>query len=121
MVTNQSNNFQKVGECLSRNNHGAYFAWFSVNGKQIKKSLKTFDRELARRRLAELRVNARRIHGGGTEHMFVTTDNNLKYQQNLSGKKNSDCCFAFHKLAADSGQGGGNCNLYQRNADWGIR
>jgi hypothetical protein len=24
------------------NNHGAYFAWFSVNGKQIKKYLKNF-------------------------------------------------------------------------------
>ena len=65
MAINQSKGLQKVGECLYRNSHGAYFAWFSVNGKQIKKSLKTFDRELARRRLAELRQNAQRVHGQG--------------------------------------------------------
>jgi integrase len=53
----------KVGECLYRNLHGVYFAWFSVRGKQVKRSLKTNDRELARRRLAALRQNAARLHG----------------------------------------------------------
>jgi integrase len=53
----------KVGECLYRNSHGVYFAWFSVRGKQVKRSLKTNDRELARRRLARLREKAVRMHG----------------------------------------------------------
>lgn len=53
----------KVGECLYRNVHGVYFAWFSVRGKQVKRSLKTNDRELARRRFAALRQNAARLHG----------------------------------------------------------
>ena len=38
---NQSNPLRKVGECLYRNGHGVYFAWFSVRGKQVKGSLKT--------------------------------------------------------------------------------
>ena len=50
----QSNPLRKVGECLYRNGHGVYFAWFSVRGKQLKRSLKTSDKELARRRQAEL-------------------------------------------------------------------
>ena len=63
MATNQSKDLQKVGECLYRNNHGIYFAWFVVNGKQIKRSLKTTDKDLARRRLAELREKGNRLHG----------------------------------------------------------
>jgi hypothetical protein len=59
----QSNSLRKVGECLYRNRHGAYFAWFSIRGKQLKRSLKTSDEELARRRLAELRKVAARLHG----------------------------------------------------------
>ena len=33
----QSNPLRKVGECLYRNGHGVYFAWFSVRGKQLKR------------------------------------------------------------------------------------
>lgn len=63
MATNQTQGLQKVGECLYRNNRGVYFAWFSVKGKQIKRSLKTTDKDLARRRLAELREKGNRLHG----------------------------------------------------------
>jgi hypothetical protein len=44
----------KVAECLYRNGHGTYFALLKVRGKQIKKSLKTEDSALARRRLASV-------------------------------------------------------------------
>jgi len=37
----QSNPLRKVGECLYRNGHAVYFAWFSVRGKHLKRSLKT--------------------------------------------------------------------------------
>ena len=40
----QSNPLRKVGECLYRNGHGVYFAWFSVRGKQVKRLLKTNER-----------------------------------------------------------------------------
>ncbi len=52
----------KVAECLYRNGHGTYFALLKVGGKQIKRSLKTEDAALARRRLAEFRTKA---HVGG--------------------------------------------------------
>ena len=69
----QSNSLRKVGECLYRNGHGVYFAWFSVRGKQLKRSLKTSDKELARRRLAELREVATRLHG--------LEDRNLRFEE----------------------------------------
>src|SRR5256886_9648232 len=67
------NSLRKVGECLYRNGHGVYFAWFSVRGKQLKRSLKTSDKELARRRLAELRKIAARLHG--------SDDRNLRFEE----------------------------------------
>lgn len=62
----------KVAECLYRNAHGTYFALLKVGGKQIKRSLKTEDAALARRRLAELRTKA---HGLSGEERAMTFDN----------------------------------------------
>jgi integrase len=73
VISEQSNPLRKVGECLYRNRHGVYFAWFSVRGKQLKRSLKTNDKELARRRLAELRKTAARLHG--------SSDRNLRFEE----------------------------------------
>jgi integrase len=64
MAANQTDALKRVGENLYVNDHGTYFAWFSVAGKQIKRSLKTTDKTLARRRLAELREKGARLHGG---------------------------------------------------------
>ncbi len=61
----------KVAECLYRNGHGTYFALLKVHGKQIKRSLKTEDSALARRRLAELRTKA---HGLAGEERGMTFD-----------------------------------------------
>jgi len=63
MAANQTDTLKRVGENLYVNDHGTYFAWFSVAGKQIKRSLKTTDKALARRRLAELREKGSRLHG----------------------------------------------------------
>jgi integrase len=73
----QNTVLHKVGECLYRNLHGVYFAWFSVRGKQVKRSLKTNDRELARRRLAALRQNAARLHG--SEYRNLRLDELAKF------------------------------------------
>jgi integrase len=64
MATKQLDSLKRVGENLYVNDHGVYFAWFSLRGKQIKRSLKTNDKTLARRRLGELREKAGRLHGG---------------------------------------------------------
>ena len=53
----------KVAECLYRNAHGTYFALLKVRGTQIKRSLKTKDAALARRRLAELRPKVQGLSG----------------------------------------------------------
>jgi integrase len=51
--------FVKVAECLYRNpTSGTYFALVKRKGKQIRKSLRTTDRKLAERRLAEFRKQA---------------------------------------------------------------
>lgn len=63
MASDQSSALKRIGENLYVNVHGSYFAWFSIRGKQIKRSLKTNDKALARRRLAELREKGSRLHG----------------------------------------------------------
>lgn len=51
--------FEKVGECLYRYSNGVYYARIRVEGKEIKRSLKTTDRALARRKLADFRDEQR--------------------------------------------------------------
>jgi integrase len=53
----------RVGECLYRHHVGTYYALVKVGGKQIKRSLKTSDLALAKRRLAEFRTSASRLTG----------------------------------------------------------
>ena len=51
---NSGSAFEKVGECLYRYKpSGVYYARIKRNGKEIRQSLKTQDRALAKRRLAE--------------------------------------------------------------------
>src|SRR5438067_11960530 len=63
MVAQKSQQLKRVGECLYRNGNKIYFALIKVRGKQIKRSLKTDDLAIAKRRLAELRGKAERLHG----------------------------------------------------------
>jgi len=69
MSSNQT--LTKVGECLYRNAHKTYFALIKVRGKQIRRSLKTTDSALARRRLADFRTN---VHGLAGEERGMTFD-----------------------------------------------
>src|SRR5438093_9727665 len=63
MVAEKSQQLKRVGECLYRNGNKIYFALIKVSGKQIKRSLKTDDLTIAKRRLTELRGKAERLHG----------------------------------------------------------
>jgi integrase len=48
--------FQKVGECLYRySSNGVYYARIKHEGKEIRRSLRTTDRDLAKRKLRELK------------------------------------------------------------------
>jgi len=51
--------FQKVGECLYRYSNGVYYGRIRVDGKEIKRSLRTTDKALAKRRLSDFRDEQR--------------------------------------------------------------
>jgi integrase len=81
--------FQKVGECLYKNqSSGKYYGLVKRCGKQFRRSLKTDDRQLANRRLSELKAkvgrlsnvkSARRITFAElAERWFETIRGNLK-------------------------------------------
>ena len=59
----KSQEFNKVAECLYRNGNRLYYALVKVNGKQIRRSLKTTDLAIAKRRLVEFRAKAERLDG----------------------------------------------------------
>src|SRR5207237_688988 len=53
----------RVAECLYRAEPSqVYYAVLKINGRQIRRSMKTTEREYARRRLDELRQKIRRIN-----------------------------------------------------------
>jgi integrase len=68
-MAEKSQELKRVGECLYRNANKAYFALIKVSGKQIKRSLKTDDPAIAKRRLAELRSKAQRLHGSAKQNI----------------------------------------------------
>jgi len=51
--------FQKVGECLYRYSNGVYYGRIRVDGKEIKRSLRTNDKALAKRKLSEFKNEQR--------------------------------------------------------------
>jgi hypothetical protein len=58
----RSGEFCRVAENLYRySSSGVYYARFRANGKEVQKSLRTVDRSLAKRRLAEELENASRV------------------------------------------------------------
>lgn len=58
----QRSSLQKVGECLYRySSNGVYYARLKTEGKEIKRSLGTTDRALAKRELARLKEELRRV------------------------------------------------------------
>ena len=58
----KNSTFQKVGECLYRySSNGVYYARIKASGKEIRRSLGTTDRDLAKRNLAKLKDEQRQI------------------------------------------------------------
>src|SRR6266853_904436 len=73
MVAQKSQQLKRVGEFLYRNGRKTYFALIKVSGKQFKRSLKTDDLAIAKRRLAEFRKKAERLHG--------KEDRNIRFEE----------------------------------------
>jgi hypothetical protein len=62
ILQSKNSAFQKVGECLYRySSNGVYYARIKASGKEIRQSLGTTDRDLAKRNLARLKDEQRQI------------------------------------------------------------
>jgi site-specific recombinase XerD len=62
-VLNENQSLSRAGECLYRSDvSGIYYGIFKRGGKQVKRSLKTSDKELAKRRLEDLRQKVGRLN-----------------------------------------------------------
>jgi integrase len=70
MSKEQPRGLKHVGECLYRHHAGTYYALVKVSGKQIKRSLKTADLALAKRRIADFRNSASRLTGSEKSLIF---------------------------------------------------
>jgi hypothetical protein len=64
--------FQKVGECLYRySSNGVYYARIKACGKEIRRSLGTIDRDLAKRRLSVLKEEQSQIDRSKSKLTFA--------------------------------------------------
>src|SRR5215208_2962523 len=64
--------FQKVGECLYRySSNGVYYARIKTDGKEIRRSLETTDRQLASRNLKKLKEEQSQIDRSKSKMMLA--------------------------------------------------
>jgi len=70
MASQHKGSLNHVGECLYRHHAGTYYALVKVGGKQIKRSLRTSDLALAKRKVAEFRQGATRLTGSEKTLVF---------------------------------------------------
>ncbi|MDD2708119.1 MAG: tyrosine-type recombinase/integrase [Verrucomicrobiae bacterium] len=80
--------FEKVGECLYRySSNQVYYARLKINGKEVRRSLKTTDRTLAKQKLASLRTEMEKVNLSlGKMTVAELTDRFLKTQSHLAPK-----------------------------------
>jgi integrase len=97
--TNVQSTFKWVAECLYRHSEsGKYYALVKRQGKQIRKSLKTNDRQLAERKLSAFRAKVGRIGNSnldrGITFMELAKDwsDVAKTRLKPSSAKSVDCC-----------------------------
>ena len=68
--TENVGDFKRVAECLYRHSAGKYYALVKVSGKQIRRSLRTRDFALAKRRLTKFRGEATRLNTADTDLVY---------------------------------------------------
>ncbi len=88
MKQRMKGSFQKVGECLYRySSNGVYYARIKIEGKELRRSLRTTDPALARRKLAAVREEQRQIdHSQGKLTLGELCDRYLKTVQHQKPK-----------------------------------
>jgi integrase len=104
MGTPQSRNgaFEKVGECLYRYSNGVYYARIKIDGKDIKRSLKTTDRDFAKRALAAFRDEQEQIdRSQGKLTLTELCDRYLKTVQHQKPKTVERKTFIVGRIKSD--------------------
>lgn len=104
MGTQQSKNgaFEKVGECLYRYSNGVYYARIKIDGKDIKRSLKTTDRDFAKRALAAFRDEQQQIdRSRGKLTLVELCDRYLKTVQHQKPKTVERKTFIIGRIKTD--------------------
>ena len=95
--------FQKVGECLYRySSNGVYYARIRVDGKEIKRSLETTDRVIAKRELARFKDEQRQIdRSQGKLTLAELCDRYLKTVQHQKPKTIERKTCIIHRILRD--------------------
>jgi integrase len=104
MKTSQNGGqLQKVGECLYRYpSNGVYYARIKIDGKEIKRSLGTTDRALARRKLSTLKDELRQIdRSQGRVTLADLCDRYLKTVQHQKPKTVERKTFIIGRIKTD--------------------
>jgi hypothetical protein len=80
--------FQKVGECLYRyTSNGVYYARIKADGKEIRQSLRTTDRQTANRELAALKRKHSQVDGHRVRSRLLSCATATSKQCNIRDKK----------------------------------
>jgi integrase len=94
--------FEKVGECLYRYSNGVYYARIKIEGKDIKRSLKTTDRDFAKRALAAFRDEQQQIdRSQGKLTLAELCDRYLKTVQHQKPKTVERKTFIVRRIKND--------------------
>jgi integrase len=101
--------FQKVGECLYRySSNGVYYGRIRVDGKEIKQSLKTTDRAIANRELADFKKKQRQIdRSKGKITLAELCDRYLKTVQHQNSKTIERKTLIVRRIKSDWPTGSG--------------
>jgi integrase len=101
-LQNKNGAFEKVGECLYRYSNGIYYARIKIDGKDIKRSLKTTDRDFAKRKLAAFRDEQQQIdRSQGKLTLAELCDRYLKTVQHQKPKTVERKTFIVRRIKTD--------------------
>ena len=111
-IGSKKGSFEKVGECLYRHtSNGTYYARVEKEGKEFRRSLRTNDRAVAKRKLADFqREIGRTLPGANRTTVAQLADMYFDTQQHLE-KSTRDNKGRIIRRIKDSWPGGGNQSL----------
>lgn len=102
--------FEKVGECLYRySSNGVYYARLKTVGKEIRRSLETSDRDLAKRRLSALKDDLAKLDPArGRTTVAELCDKHLRLIQHRKPKTVASKALIIRRLK-EEWPGGSSC------------